>query len=958
MAGSSGSANGTGSVARFSGPYGVACDTSGNVYVADSNNSTIRKIIASSAVVTTFAGTAGSTGSTDGTGSAARFNIPNGVVCDAYGNIYVADTYNSTIRKIIASTAVVTTLAGLALTAGSTDGPGTVARFNTPFAIACDPGGTAYVADTSNYTIRKIVTYIQPYNQPLIFGFLPNPGTTTLYTVLQAQSLSLLIINAGTIPGFVPTWSYPTLAGVIWATSTTGITLTFPQGIAVSTRNVTITASYAGFSSPLTFSLTVDNTPRFVLSNPGTTTLASVAAPQSLSLTLTNPFSLTPTWSYPTIAGVTWATSTTGITLTAAQGTAVATRSVTVTATYGIFSYPQTFSLTVDNTPNYVLSNPGTTTLYNLAAPQPLALTLTNPYSLTPTWSYPTIAGVTWATSLTGIILTVAQGTAVATTPVLVTATYSTFNYPQTFSLTVDNTPRFVLSNPGTTTLYTVVAPQPLALTLTNPYSLTPTWSYPTIAGITWATSLTGITLTVAQGTAVATQSVTVSASYSTFSYPQSFSLTADNTPRYVLSNPGTTTLNTYAAARPVALTLTNPYSLTPTWSYPTITGVSWATSLTGITLTVAQGTAVATQSVLVTATYSTFPYPQTFSLTADNTLVLTGAVTTFAGVAGSNGSTDGTGSGARFTYPSGVASDSGGNLYVADTNNHTIRKIVASTGVVTTLAGLAGNFGSTDGTGSAALFNYPQGVACDTSGNIYVADSNNSTIRKIVASTGVVTTLAGLALSTGSTDATGSAARFNIPLGVVCDTSGNIYVADTSNNTIRKIVASTGVVTTLAGLAGAIGSTNGTGSAARFSGPYGVACDTSGNVYVADTSNFTIRKIVASTAVVTTLAGTAGIQAEGDGTGSGAYFNNPVGITCDTGGNIYVTDSSGQTIRKVVPSTAVVTTLAGSANSGGSSDGTGSAARFYFPLSVAYNASTSALYVADKINCTIRKIT
>jgi sugar lactone lactonase YvrE len=366
----------------------------------------------------------------------------------------------------------------------------------------------------------------------------------------------------------------------------------------------------------------------------------------------------------------------------------------------------------------------------------------------------------------------------------------------------------------------------------------------------------------------------------------------------------------------------------------------------------------VTTQTITVTASYSTFSYPQSFSLTADNTLVLTGAVTTFAGLAGSYGSTDATGTAARFTYPSGVASDSGGNIYVADTNNCTIRKIVVSTGVVTTLAGTAGSPGSTDGTGSAALFNNPIGVACDTSGNIYVADSTNSTIRKIVASTGVVTTLAGLAGSTGSTDATGSAARFSGPQGVVCDTSGNIYVADTNNSTIRKIVASTGVVTTLAGTAGLIGAGNGTGSAARFYNPYGVACDTGGNVFVADTSNFTIRKIVASTAVVTTLAGAAGIQAEGDGTGSGAYFNNPVGITCDTGGNIYVTDSSGQTIRKVISSTGVVTTLAGSANSGGSSDGTGSAARFNYPSSVAYNASTSALYVADKINSTIRKIT
>jgi sugar lactone lactonase YvrE len=958
-AGSIGTSDGTGTAARFNLPQGIACDTSGNIYVADTSNSTIRKIVASTAVVTTLAGFPLSTGSTDGTGTAARFYAPVGIASDTYGNVYVADTSNSTIRKIIASSAVVTTLAGAALSTGSTDGPGTIARFNTPYAIACDPGGTVYVGDTTNYTIRKVVTYIQPYNQPLVFGFVSNPGTITLYTLLQAQSLSLFIIMSGPIPGFVPTWSYPTIAGVTWATSTTGIMLTVAQGVAVTTRNITVTASYAGFSYPQTFSFTVNNTPRFVLSNPGTTTLYTVAALQPLSLTLTNPYSLTPSWTYPTIAGVTWATSTTGITLTVAQGTAVTTRGVTVTASYGVFSYPQTFSLTVDNTPNFVLSNPGTTTLYTLAVQQPLPLTLTNPLSLTPTWSYPTIAGVSWVTSTTGITLTVAQGTAVATTPVLVSASYSTFIYPQTFSLTADNTPRFVLSNPGTTTLYTIVAQQPLTLTLTNPYSLTPSWSYPTITGVTWATSTTGITLTVAQGTAVTTQDVTVSASYGAFPpYPQTFSLTADNTPRFVLSNPGTTLLNTYGAPRPVSLTLTNPFSLTPSWSYPTITGVSWAPSISGITLTVGQGVAVTTRTVTVTASYSTFPYPQSFSLTADNTLVITGAVTTFAGLAGSTGSNDGTGSAAQFFYPCGVASDSGGNIYVADTNNCTIRKIVASTGVVTTLAGLAGSIGTSDGTGSGARFSFPQGIACDTSGNIYVADTSNSTIRKIVASTGVVTTLAGLAGSPGFNDGTGTGAKFSNPISIVCDTSGNIFVADTSNHTIRKIVASTAVVTTLAGLAQTSGSNDGTGTAARFYYPYGVTCDTSGNIFVADTYNYTIRKIVASTAVVTTLAGTPGISYEVDGTGSGAYFNNPVGITCDTGGNIFVTDSSGQTIRKIITSTGVVTTLAGTGNAGGSSDGTGSAARFYYPSSIAFNASTSALYVADKNNSTIRKIT
>src|SRR5439155_685875 len=160
----------------------------------------------------------------------------------------------------------------------------------------------------------------------------------------------------------------------------------------------------------------------------------------------------------------------------------------------------------------------------------------------------------------------------------------------------------------------------------------------------------------------------------------------------------------------------------------------------------------------------------------------------------------DGTGSAARFYYPEGVAADAGGNVYVADSGNSTIRKITPA-GVVTTLTGLAGKPGSDDGAGSAARFAYPVGVAADAAGNVYVADSDNHTIRKITPAGGV-TTLAGLAASPGGADGTGSAARFYYPGGVAADAAGNVYVADTDNYTIRKITPG-GVVTTLAGLAG-----------------------------------------------------------------------------------------------------------------------------------------------------------
>jgi hypothetical protein len=174
-----------------------------------------------------------------------------------------------------------------------------------------------------------------------------------------------------------------------------------------------------------------------------------------------------------------------------------------------------------------------------------------------------------------------------------------------------------------------------------------------------------------------------------------------------------------------------------------------------------------------------------------------------FAGDPGQTaGAADGTGSEARFNLPNSVATDSAGNVYVADRFNHTIRKITPA-GVVSTLAGTVGMVGSTDGTGAAASFNNPAGVATDGAGNVYVADTNNCTIRKITPA-GVVSTLAGTSGQTGTTDGIGAAARFTNPEGVATDGAGNVYVADTDNHTIRKITAAGGV-TTVAGVAGQV---------------------------------------------------------------------------------------------------------------------------------------------------------
>jgi len=325
--------------------------------------------------------------------------------------------------------------------------------------------------------------------------------------------------------------------------------------------------------------------------------------------------------------------------------------------------------------------------------------------------------------------------------------------------------------------------------------------------------------------------------------------------------------------------------------------------------------------------------------------------ITTLAGTAGTTGMADGTGAAAQFNLPSGVATDSAGNIYVADKSNHTIRK-VTPTGDVTTLAGTAGASGSQDGDGTAALFNYPHGVAVDSGLNVYVADSQNNTIR-VIAPDGSVRTLAGLAGTPGSRDGTGSQASFNNPEGVAVDADLNVYVGDTGNHTIRKVTPA-GVVTTLAGTAGTAGSADGTGTAAQFNGPGGVAVDKNGNIYVADTGNHTIR-VVTSTGGVTTLAGNPLVSDTANGTGGLANFITPHGVAVDNAGNILVADEDSQTIRMVTPA-GVVTTLAGLGGSAGSDNGAGIAARFFNPAGVAVDGSNGNVYVADSANDTIRK--
>ena len=298
--------------------------------------------------------------------------------------------------------------------------------------------------------------------------------------------------------------------------------------------------------------------------------------------------------------------------------------------------------------------------------------------------------------------------------------------------------------------------------------------------------------------------------------------------------------------------------------------------------------------------------------------ITLGGTVTTWAGVASQTGSTDATGIASRFSFPYAVAYDTNGNAFIADRRNHTVRKVTMA-GVVTTVggtAGLAGSVDGTGGTGGTALFDNPTGIAVDAVGNIYVAESGNHTIRKITHDFTQVTTFAGAASVGGATDGPRANARFLNPEALALDSAGNLYVADTGNSTVRKITALTGAVSTLAGTAGTYGSQDGTGGAASFGTLFGVTVDASGNVFVTD-NDFNIIRKISPAGVVTTLAGTAGTVGTTNATGAAARFNQLFGIAIDSAGNLYVTDAGNSLVRKI-SSAGVVTTVAGTAGSSG----------------------------------------
>jgi sugar lactone lactonase YvrE len=331
---------------------------------------------------------------------------------------------------------------------------------------------------------------------------------------------------------------------------------------------------------------------------------------------------------------------------------------------------------------------------------------------------------------------------------------------------------------------------------------------------------------------------------------------------------------------------------------------------------------------------------------------IITTAAGTTAGFSGDNGAA----TAAQLNQPSGVAVDSAGNIYIADQLNHRLRKIIAASGIITTVAGTTGGFSGDNGPATTAKLSNPSGVALDTAGNLYLAEYGNHRIRKIITPTGIITTVAGSTAGFSGDNGVATAAKLNQPSGVAVDAAGNIYIADSNNNRIRKVITPTGVITTVAGSTAGFSGDNGLATSAQFNKPVRVILDGAGNLYIADQNNHRIRKVIIATGIITTVVGTTQGFSGDNGVATAAKLSLPSGLAFDSAGDLYIADTGNSRIRKVMMATGIITTVAGTTLGFSGDNGPAILAQFNVPSDVVFDGSGN-LYIADQNNHRIRKV-
>jgi sugar lactone lactonase YvrE len=816
--------------AELSDPFGGAVDSAGNLYIADWGNARIRKV--SNGTVTTVAGngTEGY-GGDNGPATSAELSYPIGVAVDSAGNLYVADTYNQRIRKI--SNGVITTVAGVGTAGFSGDnGAATSAQLNYPYGVAVDSSGNLYIADYGNNRIRKV----------------SNGVITT-------------VAGTGTA-GFAGDGGLAVSAQV-----------NQPISVAVDSSGRLYIADYGndrirGVSSGIIATVAGNGTPGFA-GDGGPATGAQLYSPRGVAVDSGGNLYIADTYNQR-IREVT-----SGVIFTIAGNGTPGYSGDGATASSAELYDPT--GVAIGSGSNVYIADLANSRIRVLIPSGPPCTTSVSP-------------------------LTIAPG-----------APGGTFNLAVTTSAPV---------------CYWAVQTLP---------------SWITNAGNNIGTGSATVTLVVASNSAGA-RSAAISIAGSLVQVNQS-------------SPPCNYSLSVGGEAFPVAGG-TGSVSVTAQsyCSWSASSPVSWVTVKSGaggagngtVTFQVAANSGSAQSATLTIA-----GIPFTVDEAAGTVLSQTYNIGTFAG----NGTVGYAGDGgppasAEVSQPLAAAVDSAGNLYFADKNNQRVRKI--SHGTITTVAGNgAQGYAGDGGPAIAAQLSWPSGVALDAAGNLYIADAGNNVVRKV--SNGTITTVAGNA-SYGYTGDGGPAtgAQLNYPSGVAVDGAGNLYIADSDNNAVRKV--SNGIITTAAGTGteGYIGD-GGVATSAELAYPEGVAVDSLGNVYIADSLNYAVRWI--TNGVINTLAGngTQGYGGDG-GPGAAAQLNIPVGVAVDPAGNLYIADTGNNRVREL--SSAVISTLAGNGTQGFSGDGgAAKSAELAQPSGVAVDSSGN-VYIVDTANSRIRVAT
>lgn len=764
-----GSVDGPGDEARFNEPDGIAVDRQGFVFVSDSGNQTIRRI-SPTGVVSTLAGKASEWGNADGQGDEARFSTPRGLTVDFSGNIFVADRSNHTIRKITPG-GQVSTFAGLAGNSGLANGIGSAARFNNPMDVAIDPSGVLYVGEFNGTSIRRIspdgrvTTYLG--NSPTSNApFIPSGSYFDIPIELAAHSdgtLFAIEYNRSRIFKILPDNEHSVFAGGL-----VGGGVYHLDGVGTSVR----------FNRP---------------------------------------------------SGI----------ATDAKG-----------------------NLYVADTHNHVIRK------------------------CTPNGSVSTVGGLPGQSGHE-------FGSGAA----------ARFNLPSNIAVGPDGA-IYVANKLGHNIIRGVVSGPEIEVSRTSGLDA-PTWVHSADKHRFGPTSLGSTSRVRLEIGNEGLSDLSVSSVQITGTHASEFTHSAS--PSGVLA-PGDTAFLEISFV-------------------PTATGEKTAR------LEIASSDADETVFVinLVGRAVPESPSgPLWWGWQAGS-------------LAEQSGYTNGKVEAARFNQPRGIAISRDGTLFVADTNNHAVRKITRD-GVVSTLAGQVTAPGSVNGLSGYARFRSPKAIAVDDQGNIYVADTSNHIVRKIT-SEGLTTTFAGLAGTSGSADGQAPEARFNSPAGIAFDAaSGRLIVADTANHTLRAISV-TGEVSTLAGTAQTPGAADGPAHSASFRSPSGIAVATDGAIWICDTGNHTIRRL-STNAEVSTVAGLAGTSGSTDAQGGDARFKSPAALALDGEGNCHVADRENRTIRKIDPA-GNVSTSGGLATVFGAVEGLGGDARLASPEGIALSPE-GRLFVAN----------